>query len=679
MASALPRLVLLIVLFDSCLTLPFPDNQYAYMKARQTIKQHGQAVQAQSRLNPKERVVNLYVEYLRTKEFQETRNFFYPSRPIENQVDKITARSFYKFLLSLPKGGNLHIHEFQILDRRVLLQSIQRSAEQFDMLHICDQTECGANKYYLRFYKQNAPSGWTKVLNSVWTIDAILNKTTLSGILTEKPVYATDTAARWSIAEDQAVFSSYNDLTRYNVTRYEYMKLVLDEALKENVQLLELRRGFFGRTYYFGANGTRINIQPENELETLIRFKKEYIDRNPKFIDFVFVIYGGRISSKENVQRDLNQTLVLQRSYPDLIRGFDLVGEEDLGHTLLFHSDTLIQAFNYSQNSRGSFDLLFHSGETNWPQEYLPSNFGDGVSTFENIYDALVLRSRRIGHGLSFAKRPDLYQYLREKQIAIEICPSSNQILGLFSFFSDRTRSVSSLHLGYVADLRNHPGIVFHRSGIPIVLAGDDPGSFGYNQLTIDFYLATMAWGLDLADLKQLAWNSIQYSSLPQTIKQKGFEKWTNEWDKFIDQTHTLACQQNFTNSVINISHILPTYGPTGQSINITVFGFGFENVICRPIICLFGDQRTNGSIFDINEIICPTPTTLNDSSPVALSIIVNGRSISTNSNYTTSSSLFLSDDGFLDTGARSSTHRPFNIINQLFVASILTVFVVSR
>ena len=37
--------------------------------------------------------------------------------------------------------------------------------------------------------------------------------------------------------------------------------------------------------------------------------------------------------------------------------------------------------------------------------------------------------------------------------------------------------------------MRNHPAINYYRSGILIVIAGDDPGSFGYNDLTVDYYL----------------------------------------------------------------------------------------------------------------------------------------------------------------------------------------------
>jgi len=176
-------------------------------------------------------------------------------------------------------------------------------------------------------------------------------------------------------------------------------------------------------------------INAIEELNFLLEFKKNYLIKNPRFIDFIFILYNSRKLSKEQIKNEINNLINLQNLYPDFIRGYDMVGEEDQGHTLLFHIDNLINLFNYSKQSNNSFHLLFHAGETNWPEEYLPSNYGDGVSTFENIYDALVLRTGRIGHGLSLAKRPDMYQYIRENKIAIEVCPASNQILGYFNIY----------------------------------------------------------------------------------------------------------------------------------------------------------------------------------------------------------------------------------------------------
>ena len=244
------------------------------------------------------------------------------------------------------------------------------------------------------------------------------------------PIYATDTAGRWNITAHYRVFSFYDDIIRYNVTRFKYLQMVLDQSLEENIQLLELRRRLFGRLYYFAENGSRIIINANEELQMLSRFKEDYIRNNPKLIDYSFIIYSPRMSSKEKIKNELNSSITLQRIFPDLIRGYDMVGEEDQGRTLLFHSDILTNSYSYSKLNNETLDFFFHAGETNWPQDYLSTNYDDGVSTFENIYDALILRTRRIGHGISLAKRPDLYEYLRQRDIVIEICPASNQILG---------------------------------------------------------------------------------------------------------------------------------------------------------------------------------------------------------------------------------------------------------
>ena len=45
-------------------------------------------------------------------------------------------------------------------------------------------------------------------------------------------------------------------------------------------------------------------------------------------------------------------------------------------------------------------------------------------------------------------------------------------------------------------------------------------GTFGYDSFTVDWYEVFMAWGLDLAELKQLAMNSLRYSSLTDEEKE---------------------------------------------------------------------------------------------------------------------------------------------------------------
>ena len=46
----------------------------------------------------------------------------------------------------------------------------------------------------------------------------------------------------------------------------------------------------------------------------------------------------------------------------------------------------------------------------------------------ENIIDALLLNTTRIGHGYAMAKHPTAQRMARNKAIAIEVNPISNQV-----------------------------------------------------------------------------------------------------------------------------------------------------------------------------------------------------------------------------------------------------------
>lgn len=65
-----------------------------------------------------------------------------------------------------------------------------------------------------------------------------------------------------------------------------------------------------------------------------------------------------------------------------------------------------------------------------------------GESTSRNnkeLYDAVLLGSKRIGHGFALARHPSLIELVKERDICLEACPVSNFVLG------------------YQRDLRCHP------------------------------------------------------------------------------------------------------------------------------------------------------------------------------------------------------------------------------
>ena len=448
--------------------LPLPLNEYSFVLARNYVKSLDS--NGPKELNAREKVVKIYFQKLKTDEYQRIGSSeFYALQPIETILDSIINSELYAKLKLLPKGGNLHMHEDQMANRKQLLEIIMAN-EEYDYLYICDKSKsycktniCNCSDYFLTYiknlkYAEN--DGWVKVKNSSWTVEQILNKTTLTGILNNlsTKVSPTDSSGRWRAANSRGFFGFYADLIIYNKTRFDYLKSCLDNSLEENVQLIEFRRSNFEGLYYFNETGEKVFLPINDEIDRLLQFKKDYIAQNPKFIDFNYIIFGRRNRPKEEIQNDLEMAIKTQKLYPDFIKGYDLVAEEDQGHSLLFHADSLISGFNYSYtSSNSSFNYFFHNGETNWPSDFMPPQFGDDTSTSNNVYDAIVFNTHRIGHGLTYIKHPNLYQYLRDRNIAIEICPASNQILGLYSLFVNLIKQLFPKNDKFINKLLRNP------------------------------------------------------------------------------------------------------------------------------------------------------------------------------------------------------------------------------
>lgn len=606
-------------------------NEYTYAKSRESLKLYDIKSQNKLKLNDKERIVNNYLEIIKSNEFKDQgASYFYPARPIEKNYFKIINTSLYKYLKSLPKGGNLHIHEDEALDRRLFLEKIKSDEpELFEILYICaDKPLCKDKYYFFDYFLEKVPTGWIKFKYSNLTFDDVLAKTTLFGLLNNSNIYPTDTSDRWKLCEDNGIFASFLSIYNHNTTRLIYLKAFLDLSLNENVQLVEFRRNAFGTMWFFDENGEKHYYSAKEEAKILDDFRQDYLENNPRLIDFNYIVFTVRRQASNDIKKALDDFILVQKDFPSLIRGFDMVGEEDAGHTLLFHVDNLI---NYPL-----IDYFFHNGETNFPDDYLPSNQDDMVSSVENIYDALILNTHRIGHGLGYFKHPSLYPILRQMGIAIEICPASNQLLG------------------YVPDLRMHPGLNYYRSGVPIVIGGDDPATFGYNELTFDFYLIYLAWGFDLSDLKRISLNSIQFSSMSPEDKATGYQKWAFEWFNYIDYMSSLVCNTNFMQENLTITRVFPSFGPNDIHNNITLYGTGLAGLLCKNILCKFGDLLTKGELISYNQVKCMTPIVDKTNFSVTIELIANERDFDTKINYT-----------FLNPNGKRNTQK--SIFSRLF------------
>ena len=122
-----------------------------------------------------------------------------------------------------------------------------------------------------------------------------------------------------------------------------------------------------------------------------------------------------------------------------------------------------------------------------------------GPATIAEALDGL--HAERIGHGISCMGDPALVARLRESQIPLEVCPTSNAC----------TRQVPGLAA--------HPLPRMLEEGLFVTLNSDDPPMFG-TTLTDEYRRAASVLGLSRAQLAGLAANGVRASFLDAAAKQ---------------------------------------------------------------------------------------------------------------------------------------------------------------
>ena len=155
----------------------------------------------------------------------------------------------------------------------------------------------------------------------------------------------------------------------------------------------------------------------------------------------------------------------------DGVVAFGIGGDEEKGPAKWFH-----EVFAFTK--RNGLRAVPHAGETVGPQ---------------SVWDALDLGADRIGHGIAAAQDEALMRHLRDANIPLEICISSNVCTGV------------------VPSLRDHPVRRLYDAGVPIVLNSDDPPMF-QTTLNGEYEIAARHFGFTESELRGLAANSFRYA-----------------------------------------------------------------------------------------------------------------------------------------------------------------------
>jgi adenosine deaminase len=214
-----------------------------------------------------------------------------------------------------------------------------------------------------------------------------------------------------------------------------YALAIVQQAVAEGLAYVELR----GSPQKYG-DGLAFLQQFDQALTTVLASLPTA--HKPQFR---FIIIADRRATTENLQHTINLSVTAKQQLPDFVVGLDMAGDEQQTQPAQI-AHLFTPAFEYC------LPITIHAGE------------GEPA---ESIWQAAYhLHADRIGHGLTLNDNDLLAQRFRDRNICLELCPSSNrEVVG----FYDPRYPISQNYPPY-------PLLELWNKGLPLTLCTDNPG-----------------------------------------------------------------------------------------------------------------------------------------------------------------------------------------------------------
>lgn len=499
----MPYYFLLLILPFLCLhaadeQLIEPDETLSYMIKRSNWleKDSKASFSSNIHLSDAEKKLDNYLQtfcYHFWNHFLES-NLFPPSKYFSDAKLEIEKSPLFRILKRMPKGGVLHIHSDSTGNAAFLIKKAMSDKR----CYIYTQDDGSELKGTMKVFLNEIPQGYQSMQEL-----AAKDSNFVSSVIEMITMNATDTASVNPWVKFNQCFHRCDGLLLYEPIFKDFYINAFETIALDHIYFVELR------TSLDPIRNEHGQLISDNALVDIYRSIVQKVREKYPLFTLKLIVSDLRSQTLSEANKSLERAYKLLVDNPDMIVGYDLVGFETTGHSLLYYLDNLLlSAKDYEFKYGVTLPYFFHAGESGWGHD-------------KNPYDAVLLKSKRIGHGFNLVHFPNLMQEIKKQNICIEICPISNQVLG------------------YVKDLRIHPAVGYLKQGVPCIISSDDPMLFKTYGLTYDFWEAIMAWNLSLADIKQLCMNSILYSSLSDEEKSKMLEHWNKEWTLFV--RHILA------------------------------------------------------------------------------------------------------------------------------------------
>jgi adenosine deaminase CECR1 len=474
---------------------------------------------------------------------QESGDTLYPGKMFNLAKERMEGTKLWKILKRMPKGALLHAHMNATVNTEWLIEKAMTTPGYhiYSTEALNDETKREWCPVKFRF-SSSTPDAESLQKSSIWETSYNPSLLVPVQVAAEKfPNGGVDGFKAWlktrlSVPTEESLkhhhgidaiwrkfdscFPIISDILYYEPIFRESIQLNLTQLQEDGISYVEFRMSFVSQYRKQGRDNPQ-----KGYIEMLKTFREEVDKFKATKIGKDFHrarIIWAAVRSKENewILENMKLCIDMKLRFPDIISGFDLVGPEDLGKPLKDLTPILFWFRKACAEEGVEIPFFFHAGEC----------LGDGDSTDKNLFDAILLGTRRIGHGFSLYKHPLLIDMVKDKKILVESCPISNEILR------------------YTSSILSHPLPALLARGVSCCLNNDAPGIMGQgtNSLTHDYWQAFNGWeNLGLEGLAEMAENSIRYACFEdqnqadwlKDIKEGAYGKGLkaqrlNEWNK---------------------------------------------------------------------------------------------------------------------------------------------------
>lgn len=402
-----------------------------------------------------------------------------------------------EFLYSMPKGGDLHIHE----SGAVLAENMVVYAQKDNF--------CVNTKTYSVYADATCAQG--ELLSHALTDSSLMNN-----IMRSWSMYQFTSGAESGHDHFFATFGKFSPIAKSH--RGEFISEIAERAAEQNELYLEIMQtldgnasGMLGNEVGFNADfdvmRDKLLIEHKEKFTQILASMRKNMDDDDAKMHQVLACGSNKAKKGCGIKlRYLYQVARGQQPqmvFAQLLAGFEIANIDSrvVGINMVQPEDGEISMRDYKLHMEmvgylhklyPNVNISLHAGEIT--SALVPA---DGLRF--HIRDAVnVAHAQRIGHGVDIASEDDysaLLSQMAQDHVLVEINLSSNEMI-----------------LGVAG--KNHPLPLYMQYHVPIALSTDDEG-VSREDLTTQYQKAVSTYHLTYSDLKNFSRNSITYGFIP--------------------------------------------------------------------------------------------------------------------------------------------------------------------